>query len=224
MSSKKILINLSTATFCLIAFLISHKAGASLGGFRSADDDQAKNIEQRRTLGSGTRSQCEVTFPPNSITLLVPDTQVVHETANSQPSFYVETTVASKTPLNFTLVDPKVSKPVAENSITVSKPGTKKIELPNQTKLEPNKIYLWYLGIPCRDSSEYQEILTSSVKFVPASTMVLNKLQSTTGISKIMRIYAENGYWYDALDLSIRNGKSSLKQLQQCELGQACEL
>ena len=139
MSSRKILINLSTATFCLIAFSISHQAGASLGEFRSADDGRAKNIEQRRTLGSGTRSQCEITFPPSSITLLVPNTKVAHKTASSQPSFYVQTKVGNKTPLNFTLVDPKVSKPVVESVITVSKPGIKKIELPNQTKLEQKK-------------------------------------------------------------------------------------
>jgi Domain of Unknown Function (DUF928) len=209
MLSKKILINLSTATFCLIGFSLFNKAWASLGGFRSADVNQAKNIEQRRTLGSGTRSQCQVAFQPNTLTLLVPDQNVVHKAASSQPSFYVQTKTGSKTPLNFTIVDPEVSEPIAESLITVSEPGIKKIELPNRIQLEQKKVYLWYIGVPCSNNSEYHEILTSSVEFVPASTMVLNKLQSSTKTSKIARIYAENGYWYDALDVSFKDRSSS---------------
>jgi hypothetical protein len=222
MISKKVLINLSTVTFCLIAVSISLKAVASiggLGGLRSVDEKQAKVVEQRRTLGSGTRSQCQITFPPNSVTLLVPDENVVHKTANSQPSFYVQTTVArSKTPLNFTLVNPNVSEPVAQSIVTVSKPGTQKIELPSQIQLEQNTIYLWYVGVPCGGDSEYQEILTSSVEFVPASATIQKKLQNnSTEVLNMANVYAENGYWYDALDILLNNTSSnnsaSLSQL-----------
>lgn len=212
MPLKKILINLSTITCCLIGLSIFNKTWASLGGFRSADESQAKHVEQRRTLGSGTRSQCQVTFQPNTITLLVPEDKVVHKTASSQPSFYVQTKTGSKTPLNFTLVDPKISQPVAESLITVSKPGIKKIELPDQVRLEQDKVYLWYLGVPCNNGSEYQEVLTSSVEFVPTSTIVRNELRSSDK-NDIVGIYAENGYWYDALEVSLKEDSPSFKQL-----------
>ena len=209
MSSRKILINLSTAAFCLIGFSLFNKALASLGGFRSPYVNQAKNVEQRRTLGSGTRSQCKVAFQPNTLTLLVPDESVVHKTASSQPSFYVQTKIGSKTPLNFTIVDPEVSEPIAQRLITVSEPGIKKIELPNQIQLEQKKVYLWYIGVRCSNNFNYHEILTSSVEFVPTSTMVQKKLRSSTKTLKTAEIYAQNGYWYDALDTSFKGRSSS---------------
>jgi hypothetical protein len=209
---KIIVLSVSTITFFSIVSSTAFKAAASLGGFVSVDDSKAKNVEQRRSIGSGTRSECSKTLPENAVTLLVPNTEVAHRTAQAKPSLYIQAKVATQTPLNFTLVDPQVSKPVVESSITVLEPGIKKIELPKQTRLKQGNIYLWYVAVPCSEIAQYQDILTSSVEFVPASPQVLERVKRSHDTSKIANVYAENGYWYDALDASI-NSKSASKSI-----------
>jgi hypothetical protein len=206
---KIIIINISTITLLAILSFTTFKAAASLGEFISIDDSKAKNVEQRRSIGSGTRSGCAKTLPENAVTLLVPNTAVAHKTAQAKPSLYIQAKVATRTPLNFTLVDPQVSKPVVESLIAVSEPGIKKIELPQQMRLKPGNIYLWYIAVPCREIAQQQDILTSSVEFVPASPKVLEQVKRSNDNSKIANVYAENGYWYDALDAAINNNSDS---------------
>jgi hypothetical protein len=203
-NSKKLFI----CTLCLSLLIIplqTFASSGSLGGFVVDDSSKVKKVAQRRSIGSGTRSECKNTFAKNAITLMVPQEQVVHKTASQTPSFYIRSKTASKTPLKFSLVNPEVSEPVAEKSISLS-PGINKIELPAEIKLAAGKIYLWYVAIPtdCKNSStQYQDILTSSVKVTPASDDLQNLLTNANTETHKATIYAQNGYWYDSLQISI---------------------
>lgn len=211
---KRILISISTITLFSILSSIALKAAASLGGFISVDDSKAKNVEQRRSIGSGTRSQCSKTLPENAITLLVPNTQVAHKTAQAKPSLYIQAKVPTQTPLNFTLVNPQVSRPVVESSIIISEPGIKKLQLPNKIRLEQGNVYLWYVAVPCNKNSQYQDILTSSIEFVPPKASILQQLKvNSNDTAKIANVYAKNGYWYDALNASIDSNNGDSKRI-----------
>lgn len=214
-NSKKLFI----CTLCLSLLIIplqTFASSGSLGGFVVDGSSKVKKVAQKRSIGSGTRSECKNTFAKNTITLMVPQEQVVHKTASQTPSFYLRSKTASKTPLKFSLVNPEVSEPVVEKSISLS-PGINKIELPTEIKLAAGKIYLWYVAIPtdCNnstDSTQYQDILTSSVEFAPASNDLRNLLKDKNETQKAT-IYAKNGLWYDSLQISVDHQLTFLKSL-----------
>lgn len=185
----------------------------SLGDYTSSD--QPKKVEQRRTVGSGSRSFCQSSLPENSISLLVPEAEVVHKTSVSRPSFFLQSNVALKTQLKFTLINPQVPQPIVENTFLIPRPGIKKIELPKSINLKEGEVYLWYVAIPCvnNDSGQYQDILSSSVEFVPVSAKVQTNLESVHTDVEAANIYAENGFWYEALELSIKNNSEYLQEL-----------
>jgi hypothetical protein len=216
MVNKNILSNLLIISFFSFIFWTTETlAGSgSLGNYTSSE--KPKQVEQRRTVGSGSRSDCQNKLPKNSITLLVPKSKVVHKTSNARPSFFLKSSFTSTTPLQFTLVDPQSSKPVVESKVFLLQKGIKKIGLPKSTQLEPEKIYLWYVAIPCQksnNSTEYQEILRSSVQFSPLSPKMRTQLQNLDTDSEAATFYAQNGFWYEALDLSLKNNSNFLRKL-----------
>ena len=189
------------------------RGSGSLGNYTSSD--KPKKVEQRRTVGSGSRSSCQSSLPENSITLLIPEAEVVHRSSVSRPSFFLQSNVALKNQLKFTLVNPQVSQPIVENSFLITQSGITKIELPKGINLEQGKVYLWYVAIPCDDSknAQLQEILASSVEFVPVSSKVQADLESVNTDMEIAIIYFENGFWYDALAFSIESSSDYLQDL-----------
>lgn len=214
MLTKTIIFSLSF-TACLFSAFTSQVI-ASLGRYVPYKEDRGHIVEQRRSVGSGTRSECEIAFPQNSITLLVPEQKVVHRTAKSKPKLYLNSTVDSRIPIKFALVNSQTTETVMETSIK-PKLGINTIELPTQTKLEKENLYLWYVAIPCKGSSQYQDTLTSSVQYKPATFTVANQLEKAKNSAKVVNIYAENGYWYDALEASMMikdpENPSSIKRL-----------
>lgn len=210
---------LFTYAFCLSFLIIplrTFSSSASLGGFVAVDSANAKKVAQRRSIGSGTRSECKNTFAENTITLMVPEEKVAHKTASKTPSFYLRSTTSSKIPLKFSLINPEVSEPVIQKRIVLSS-GINKIELPAKIKLAAGKTYLWYVAIPttCKkstDSPQYQDILTSSVEFIPASDDLQDLLKNTNETQKA-KIYAQNGFWYDSLQISVDYQSTFLKSL-----------
>ncbi|MGL5077739.1 MAG: DUF928 domain-containing protein, partial [Waterburya sp.] len=129
-----------------------------------------KRMEQRRTICSGSRSTCLHMLPNNSVKLLVPKADIAHKTSLASPSFYVQSSLTRTTPLKFTLIDPYLPQPVAQVNLSLSQKGITKIDLPQSTQLKPEKIYLWYVIIPCQNGdNQSQEVLNSLVKFSPMS-------------------------------------------------------
>ncbi|MGL4881589.1 MAG: DUF928 domain-containing protein [Waterburya sp.] len=186
----------------------------SLGNYTSSQ--KPKRVEQRRTIGSGSRSNCHNKLPKNSITLLVPEAEVAHKTSLTRPSFFVKSNLTKKTPLKFTLVNPQVAKPIVEVNLSLLQKGITKIDLPQPIKLEPEKIYLWYVAIPCQNShnnNQSQEVLSSSVKLSPLSPTMRNQLQSIDTDLEAAMFYAQNGFWYEALNLSVQNNSDFLQKL-----------
>ena len=211
--SKKPLSNLLLLTLSQILFWTLSAEAGLLGDYTSSS--QPIEVEQRRTMGSGSRSNCKSNLPERSISLLVPEAEVVHQTSSSAPALYLHSQVASTLPFKFTLVDPQVAEPVVQQTLSISQPGIKQLELPKSTKLKEGKVYLWYVAIPCQqDSEQYQEVLGAAIKRVPVPVEVARQLPLLDTDEEIAAAYASHGIWYEALEFAVR-GRNSSNYLQQ---------
>jgi hypothetical protein len=200
-----------------LTFAFKARAGL-LGDYDYNVSEDAKPVEQHRTIGSGSRSTCQNNFPKNSISLLVPEAEVVHQTSMSRPTFFLSSQVASTTPLKFTLVNPLLAKPIVESTFFVERQGIKAISLPPGIKLNDGVVYLWYVAIPCETggstvASASSEILSAAVERVPLSSSVIARLSKASNLKEIAAIYAHNGLWYDALSFAERSRSNYLQQL-----------
>lgn len=194
---------LFTITSCFFLFELTAKADL----FGDYADYDTQEVEQRRTVGSGSRSDsCQSNMNEKSVSLLVPERQVVHYTSQKRPSLFITTNeVSSIKPFKFTLIDPKAGETLVEKDFSVSRSGIDKIELPETTKLEHNKIYLWHVAIPCaNEPNEYQEVLGAAIKRRQPSKNLKTQLQKSENKLQTAAIYAENGFWYDAVELAVQ--------------------
>lgn len=171
----------------------------SLGGYEASP--KAKKTSQRRSVAGGTRSPvCQNLIANGDLTLVVPPEKVVHLTATNNPSFFFYSKVSTKVPVVYTLIDPEVAEPLVEKTLAIEKPGYYKIETPPSVKLEPQKTYLWHIAIPCSNNPDvYQEVLKAAVEYVPLSLSISTKLERANSPLEKSRIYATEGFWYDAL-------------------------
>ena len=183
---------------------ISHLAQASLLG--DYNPRPPENIDQRTTVGSGSRSlSCQKLFPKNSLTLLVPKEEVVHYTVSSSPSFYLYAQASETVPLIFNLVipDPTANNPILEGTLVIEQPGLHEIKLPAEVELETGQIYLWQIGIPCKNNpQEIDQVIKAAVKKVRIDPELAHQLELADSPLPKAQIYASSGIWYDAFSLA----------------------
>jgi hypothetical protein len=182
-----------------------------LGNFQVSK--KPTKIDQRRIVGSGTRSQCQSTANENSIELLVPKEKVAHLTNSPKPSLYYYTREEKTLNLDFTLVDPSKAQPLVETKIVSPKKGINKIDLPNSIQLESKKIYLWNLAVPCKNNPyQYQEVLTSGIERVDPQ---ISQTQSANqSILQKIQNYTQNKIWYDSLNLAVKKSAGNSTNAQ----------
>jgi len=166
---------------------------------------ETEEVDQRITVGSGSRSNCKSNIEENSVSLLVPEEEVIHHTSLERPSlFLVANNLHSPETFKFTLVNPQSAKTLVEKNITVSE-GIKEINLPKSTKLQLNEVYLWNIAIPCTNNTEeYREVLTAAIKRSKPSQSVKNQIYKAESNVETAAIYAKNGFWYEALEIGVK--------------------
>ena len=176
-------------------------------------EDNPKKIEQRRSVGSGSRSTCTSSLDVDSISLLVPNAEVVHQTASSRPNFYLFSNASYSSPLLFTLVDPESAKTIFKKDFQIGY-GFKDITLPESISLKSGKVYLWYVAIPCENNPEqHYEVLSAAVEKVALPKKAEYLSTQSSDNREIATIYASNGIWYDALSYAMKEPSSYLEQL-----------
>lgn len=194
-------------------FWIPVVAKASLFGDYVASSN-AHKVDQRQTLGSGSRSNCQSLFKEKSITLMVPTSQVVHQTFSQRPLFYISSRVSSTVALKFSLIDPESPEPIVEKDFWLSKSGITEISLPQAVSLKEGKIYLWYVAVPCENNPEqYYEVLNAAVERVSLKEEIASAISQANTFQEKAAIYAKNGIWYDALEYALNQPSSYLDQL-----------
>jgi hypothetical protein len=122
--------------------------------------------------------------------------------------FYMPYSTAQQVPVNFSIEEEegKSAKLIYEDTISLpSKPGLISIQLPkNKPGLQPRKHYRWLLAIKCKpQSGSLAGIDSPSVDGLiirrPMDAALANQLATASGSSKAA-LYANNGFWFDALN------------------------
>jgi len=200
-SSNSILFSL---IFCLS---LLGDAEAIFGGniftnFNPPETDE--KVDQKKQSGSGSRTNCKNPLEENSLSLLVPDSDVAHLTVSDSPTLYFHLEKEVEQFLFVNLVIPKagVDNPIFGKRIKVNKAGIHKVSLPTTVKLKFNELYLWQIGISCQnDPQRASQVLSAGIKRVslpPDSEKLF--IQSEDVNSKVA-VLSGHGIWYDAIDL-----------------------
>ena len=196
-------------TLLSLPYVYATKVNADL--FGDYVSQETEEVDQRITVGSGSRSDCQSNIEKNSVSLLVPSEAVIHRTSLQRPSFFLIANLPTPKNLKFSLVHPNSTKTLVEKYITVSE-GIKEINLPKSTKLQLNEVYLWNIAIPCANNlEEYREVLTSAVKRTTIAPSVKNQINQAQSNLEIAAIYAKSGFWYEALEISLQEQNRARK-------------
>lgn len=154
--------------------------------------------------GGGKRGNCPlaVTTRNTQLTPLIPDQ--VGWSATSKPSFWVYNPYSGTTPFSAIVLlrDGKDGSrvPIAPMNITLPT-SSGIVKVPLTQPLESKRLYRWYFTVICnpQDSSE-NAYVSGWVRWVAPNTNLQKQLASASSRQKAA-LYAQNGYWYDALEL-----------------------
>ena len=214
----------------LFLLLISTKTVANSNEpnriFNPPPPKRVKRIKQNRTIGSGSRSKCNNPLKNKSMTMFVPEMNIVHYTTSSNPSFYLDIKeIPSKnTQFLFKLVspDPLANNPIVEETFFIEETGIKELKLPPQVELEIGKVYLWLIVVPCANNpEEVAQVLRAAVERLPISWQLSNQLQVADSPENQAQIYAKEGIWYDTLSFSLQESQYSTESINYVkQLGQ----
>jgi len=182
-------------------FLWSSSWAGILGNIKISK--KAIKVDQKRSLNSASRSNhCQQNLDKVSIHLMIPEDKIAHQTISSRPPLYFYTDSEKPFTLRFTLVNPQKAEPLVDKSFETNQKGIQKIALPPKVKLQEKTIYLWNLAIACEDNY-HQEVLSAGIERVNITDNTNLKVKNIQTNTDKIQAYAENGIWYEMLDLAV---------------------
>lgn len=170
-------------------------------------------------IGGGTRGVGERAF---TLSVLVPDHTGL--TVSEQPTLYwfVSTTITQ--PMELTVVDPQRNQPLLELKLAPPiEPGFHSVPLTRHgVRLELLVHYEWFVALVIDADQRSSDILAGGeIRRVNASEDLLARLRAVDEQAR-PGIYAQAGYWYDAVDslsdLIGRNPQESNLKAQRATL------
>jgi hypothetical protein len=174
----------------------------------------AKYIPRRQkppkdaSISSGIRNECDA-----NIILLAPQLYV-GQTTSSRPTF-VWYLVNSKNSLDnyevafslFEILPDKTKKILGQlEEFQTQKGIIKKSLAQNIPDLQFGKTYLWQVAVKCNNNFDYN-IATAEIEIVKISSSLQRDLANAKTGDRQSQLYAEAGFWYDALRLSLQSGR-----------------
>jgi Domain of Unknown Function (DUF928) len=153
-------------------------------------------LRPQQTAGASSRGCPMGTF--GSVSLLAPNDHV-GLTSSARPTFSWYVAAVPSTPMQFTLVEPGVSKPVFLKKLNVDKPGIVQLQIPeNVPGLSVGKKYRWTVSLVCNAKRPSQNIYVRS--WIERETLAKDaNFSSLKNINEQAAFYAESGFWYDAV-------------------------
>lgn len=158
----------------------------------------------RSSQGSGSRG-CQQSLPVNLVTLLIPAKDYIGQTTSGHPTFFWHLSQPISVPLRFTLVEPRVAKPLFVKQIDSPQVGTMQVALPKELpELVAGRTYSWSVTLACNSRRpSANPYYYSWIERVPTTPALEQQLAASQGDSSPERlrasIYAQAGLWYDAL-------------------------
>mgnify|MGYP003585902638 CR=1 FL=1 len=130
-----------------------------------------------------------------ALNVLTPETTGL--TSRAQPTLYWHSSKGLARPLEFTLNDPHSIKPLVEMKVNATQPGIHALRL--AYPLKPGVEYQWAIAaIADPDQRASDTIASGAIKRVEPSPALTAQLQRASQREQPF-LYAEHGFWYDAL-------------------------
>lgn len=170
----------------------------------------SRGMPSGRQKGAASRGGCPTT--DKSLTALVPASAIASKpekslttrfsvgglTTAKRPSFYFYVPYTRRNlPIEFVLQDNR-GKNVYKSSLNIShhRAGVIQIDIPKAASLQLGKVYQWFFLVSC--IPEAPPFVRGWVQRVSPSIALTSQLKSASPKQQIA-LYAQNGFWYDAL-------------------------
>ncbi|MDX2232675.1 MAG: DUF928 domain-containing protein [Leptolyngbyaceae cyanobacterium bins.349] len=159
-----------------------------------------------RTGGTGARG-C-TNLPGITLMPLVPSNHI-GQTLAQRPTFLAY--AAGVTAVEFTLVEPNVQKPLWVQTVKPDAQGMVRVELPTTApELDAGKMYRWSVAVICNPNRRSQDVFAQSwIQRVEPSSELNQRLKAAGSAQEKARIYAETGFWYDAIALLAKENQTN---------------
>lgn len=149
-----------------------------------------------RLIGGGSRGSV-----PNSLVLAVLAPEHTGLTSSAQPTLHFYISEPARALLEITVLEAGAVHPAAEIALgTVHDGGLVAVDLARHgVTLKPDTEYAWSVAVVPEPEQRSHDIISSGViKRTPASPELTAKL-SRAAPDELAFVYAEEGYWYDAV-------------------------
>jgi Domain of Unknown Function (DUF928) len=148
-------------------------------------------------------------------------------TTREQPSLYWVISSPTTLAVELTLTDPRTTQPVLEVKLPGPiRAGLQRIRLDEYgVRLEPGVPYRWYVAVIPDTGRRSKDILAGGIIERVEPTADLRDRLARARPEELASVYAEEGFWYDALAVSSEliersPGEGSLRQQRTALLSQ----
>ena len=159
----------------------------------------SEGAPRKRKGGGGRNPVCDV---KPSLTALIPFRGLGLTNQSRKFWFYVPSQANAGYSAEFQLQDNSEArnKVYSKTFKFENTPGIINIPLPQEVKLDSNKVYQWKLSVIVNPGDRNDDCFVyGGVKQVPLTPDISNKLKTAKTARERIAIYAENGFWYDVL-------------------------
>lgn len=147
-------------------------------------------------IGGATRGVARDVF---LLSVLAPDHTGL--TAVEQPSLFWFISNPISLPLELTVMDPRRAQPLLETALPAPRQGgIQRVRLSDHgVRLEPGVAYRWFIAVVADPGRRSRDILSGgAIERIDLPTELQARLVTAQAQEK-PAVYAEGGYWYDAL-------------------------
>jgi hypothetical protein len=123
-------------------------------------------------------------------------------TVTEQPSLFWFISAPTSLPVELTISDPRSTEPLLETRLPAAvEPGVHRARLADfGVRLEPGVPYQWSVTVVPDPARRSRDILASGTIERIEPSHDLQSVRATAPNLDLVRIYAENGIWYDAIE------------------------
>jgi hypothetical protein len=163
-----------------------------------------------RRVGAGSRGvgMCKNSGIDEKFSLQVLAPQDIGQTLSKQPTLYWSTSKPVSGKFIFTVAEESrdFPEPVLDKEVTLSlNSGVQTLSLATYgVTLKENVNYKWSVSIQCDTTNPSANIIASGLIKLTTPTAELGKSFKQADVEQLPYLYAEKGYWYDAL-ISLAN-------------------
>lgn len=168
----------------------------------------------------GTRTGACSTASQPSLTALAPISHV-GKTVSKQPTFAWFVPDTKSYPMEFSLYEYKSNGKLEEiESFELSsKPGIMKYSIPeNKLNFSVGKRYRWQIALLCDPNNPSKDLSAEAeLEVAPIPNNLASQIQQAQNSIQKARIYAQEGFWYDALAETLKSSQNQQFKLTLLE-------